>query len=212
MRPDSRIIAGIEASMMKSLGTCRPVMPLSELTMARAGRFAYSAAMSSLIAFFSASGSVSIFVSRSPKPLLRLTPSFFSVAACFSITSAKKTETTWPNTIGIGDLHHRRLDVQREQHALLLGVVDLLGEEGAQRLAAHHRRVDDLAGLERRLGLQHRESCRRRSTSSMRTLVALRPWSRFPSRSSRRSTCTPHAIWSPCSRRPSCADCRGRIA
>ena len=86
--------------MMKSLGTCRPVMPLSELTMARPGRFAYSAAMSSLIAFFSASGSVSIFVSRSPKPLLRLTPSFFSVAACFSITSAKKTETTWPNMMG----------------------------------------------------------------------------------------------------------------
>ena len=86
--------------MMKSLGTCRPVMPLSEFTMARAGRFAYSAAMSSLIAFFSASGSVSIFVKRSPKPLLRLTPSFFSVAACFSITSAKKTETAWPNTMG----------------------------------------------------------------------------------------------------------------
>ena len=68
--------------------------------MARPGRFAYSAAMSSLIVFFSASGSVSIFVSRSPKPLLRLTPRRFSVAACFSITSAKKTETTWPNTMG----------------------------------------------------------------------------------------------------------------
>ena len=86
--------------MMKSLGTCRPVIPLSELTMARPGRFAYSAAMSSLIAFFSASGSVSIFVSRSPKPLLRLTPRRFSVAACFSITSAKKTETAWPKMMG----------------------------------------------------------------------------------------------------------------
>ena len=40
----------------------------------------------------------------------------------------------------VGDLHHRRLDVQREQHALLLGVVDLLGEELAQRLGAHRRR------------------------------------------------------------------------
>ena len=100
MRPPSRIIAGIVASMMKSLGTCRPVIPLSELTMARAGRFAYSATMSSLIAFFSASGSVSIFDNRSPKPLLRLTPSFFNVAACFSITSLKKMETAWPKMMG----------------------------------------------------------------------------------------------------------------
>jgi hypothetical protein len=34
----------------------------------------------------------------------------------------------------IGDLHHRRLDVQREQHAVLLGVVDLLGEEARSAL------------------------------------------------------------------------------
>src|SRR5580692_8224412 len=100
MRPDSRIIAGMEASMITSLGTCRPVMPLSESTMARPGRFAYSAAMSALNASFSAAGSVSIFVKRSPKPLLRLTPRRLSVAACFSITSAKKTETAWPNTMG----------------------------------------------------------------------------------------------------------------
>ena len=58
---------------------------------------------------------------------------------------------------GIGDLHHGRLDVQREQHAFLLGGVDLLGKERAQRLAAHDRRIDDLAGLNRRLRLQHRD-------------------------------------------------------
>ena len=57
---------------------------------------------------------------------------------------------------GIGDLHHGRLDVQREQHAVLLRGFDLLGKEGAQRLAAHHRRVDDLARDQRRLRLQHR--------------------------------------------------------
>ena len=37
IRPESRIIGGMEASMMMSLGTCRLVMPRSESTMARAG-------------------------------------------------------------------------------------------------------------------------------------------------------------------------------
>ena len=46
MRPEVRIIAGIEASMMISLGTCRLVMPRSESTIANAGRSAYSASMS----------------------------------------------------------------------------------------------------------------------------------------------------------------------
>ena len=35
--PDERMAAGIEASMMTSLGTCRLVIPLSESTIARAG-------------------------------------------------------------------------------------------------------------------------------------------------------------------------------
>ena len=37
MWPDVRIIAGIDASTMTSLGTCRLVMPLSESTIAMAG-------------------------------------------------------------------------------------------------------------------------------------------------------------------------------
>ena len=56
----------------------------------------------------------------------------------------------------VGDLHHGGLQVQREQHALLLGVVDLLGIKGAQRLDVHGRGVDDLAGLQRQLVLEHR--------------------------------------------------------
>ena len=40
----------------------------------------------------------------------------------------------------VGDLHHRGLEVHREQDALLLGLRDLRGEEGLQRGAAHARR------------------------------------------------------------------------
>ena len=58
---------------------------------------------------------------------------------------------------GIGDLHHGRFHVQREQNTLLLRGIHLLGEEGAQRLTAHGRRVDDFAGNKRRFRLQHRD-------------------------------------------------------
>jgi hypothetical protein len=55
----------------------------------------------------------------------------------------------------VGDLHHGRLQVHREQHVLRLRVGDLRFDEAAQRLAAHHRCVDDFAGLHGRLFLQH---------------------------------------------------------
>ena len=43
-------MAGMEASTITSLGTCRLVMPLSELTMASAGGCSYCAWMSASIA------------------------------------------------------------------------------------------------------------------------------------------------------------------
>ena len=46
----------------------------------------------------------------------------------------------------VADLHHRGLEVHREQDALLLGVGDLRGEERLQRRLAHDGGVDDLAG------------------------------------------------------------------
>ena len=49
----------------------------------------------------------------------------------------------------VGDLHHRGLEVHREQDALRLGAGDLLGEELAQGGDAHRGGVDDLAGEHR---------------------------------------------------------------
>ena len=79
----------MEASTITSLGTWRLVMPLSLSTMAMAGPAAYTALMSSSMAARSASGSVAIFATRSPKPLLTSTPSFARVSACFSKTGRK---------------------------------------------------------------------------------------------------------------------------
>jgi len=59
--PDERIAAGIDASMITSLGTCRLVMPLLESTIASSGRTLYTACTSASIAARSASGSDLIF-------------------------------------------------------------------------------------------------------------------------------------------------------
>ena len=54
----------------------------------------------------------------------------------------------------MADLHHGRLDMQREHDAGLVGVFDLLFEELAQRLLAHEHAVDDVALVEGHLGLE----------------------------------------------------------
>ena len=47
--PEVRIIAGIDASMITSLGTCRLVMPRSESTIASAGPVAYACSIAAVI-------------------------------------------------------------------------------------------------------------------------------------------------------------------
>ncbi len=75
--PPPRIMAGIEASMMTSLGTCRLVMPRSESTIASAGPSARPCATAALIA--SPSGSVSTAASSAPRPSLAEMP---AAASC----------------------------------------------------------------------------------------------------------------------------------
>ena len=55
--PEARIAAGIDASLITSLGTCRLVMPLLESTIASGGRVAYTACRSASIAAFRSAGS-----------------------------------------------------------------------------------------------------------------------------------------------------------
>ena len=57
----------------------------------------------------------------------------------------------------VRDLHHRRLQVDREQHPLALCVGDLLGEERLELRAAHDGGVDHLAGQRRDLLFEHRD-------------------------------------------------------
>ena len=50
-----------------------------------------------------------------------------------------------PEQDRVRNLHHRRLQVQREQRALVLGRVDLFGQETAERLHRHEGGIDDRA-------------------------------------------------------------------
>ncbi len=49
----------------------------------------------------------------------------------------------------VGDFHHRRLEVQRQQHIVVPCRFDFPGEVPAQRITVHHGGIDDLAGLDR---------------------------------------------------------------
>ncbi len=98
MWPEVRIIAGIEASTITSLGTCRLVMPLSEFTMASAGPAANSSSKDFLIS--APLGSASRPAKMPPRPLLALRPAASRSLPYFAKVCGKKAFTTWPKMIG----------------------------------------------------------------------------------------------------------------
>ncbi len=91
-------MAGMEASTMTSLGTCRLVMPRSESTIASAGPSASSASKDSLI--FAPSASDSKPLRMPPRPSLGVRPAAASDAPCSAKVRGKNARTTWPKMIG----------------------------------------------------------------------------------------------------------------
>ena len=98
MWPDVRIIAGIEASTITSLGTCRLVMPRSESTIASAGPSASSASNEAVIA--SPPSTWSSPDRMPPRPSFGLRPAALSAAPCSANVFGKNAFTTWPKMIG----------------------------------------------------------------------------------------------------------------
>ena len=125
-----------------SLGTCRFVIPLSESTIASAGRFLYTAWMSASISALFASGNFFIFAYRSPRPLLAFTPKLLQHRPMLLENVLVEDRNRVPEHDRVGDLHHGGLEVQRQQHAALLRILDLLFVEFPQGADIHHRRVD----------------------------------------------------------------------
>jgi hypothetical protein len=98
MWPEVRIIAGIEASTITSLGTCRLVMPRRESTIANSGP---AAKPCSIVALMSAPWSRASRPARiAPSPLFGLNPAASSTAPYRWNTSGRNARTTWPKMIG----------------------------------------------------------------------------------------------------------------
>ncbi len=85
--PPLRIIAGMEASTITSLGEWKLVMPLAESTIASSGRCSWQACRSRRISSCVLWGKVAILLYRSTMPLLTFTPSSSNSLACFSKAS-----------------------------------------------------------------------------------------------------------------------------
>ena len=98
MWPDVRIIAGIEASMITSEGTCRLVMPLSESTIAMSGPSSSPCWTAALMA--SPSGSDETAESSAPRPSLAEMPAAARAPPYCSNSVGKNARTTWPKMIG----------------------------------------------------------------------------------------------------------------
>ena len=62
-----------------------------------------------------------------------------------------------PEDDRVRDAHHRGLQLHREEHALALGVLELLGQESLESGASHDRGIDDLARPQRSPRLEHRD-------------------------------------------------------
>ena len=93
-------MAGMDASMMTSEGTCRLVMPLSLLTMAKSGRDSSVSEMVASIAARSSGDMSGNLATKSPNPLLKSTPAASKALPWRSTTGLKKARTAAPNKIG----------------------------------------------------------------------------------------------------------------
>ena len=120
-------------------------MPLSELTMARGGRSPrISSRRVRMVSRFSGSSGIERPVEVTESVVGVETGGTQGIAMLVEqIPKVRLHAVTEDN--GVGYLHHGRLHVQGEEHALFAGVVELLGEKGAEGISAHHRGVDDFA-------------------------------------------------------------------
>ena len=154
MWPEVRIIAGIDASTITSLGTCRLVIPRFESTIASSGP---SASPCSIAALISAPDSMPSRPARMlPRPLFGLRPGGGDRIPVPVEHLGQEGAHHMPEDDRVGDLHHRRLQMDREQHAVGLGPGDLSVQELVQRGHMQGGGVDHLTGQHRHRLPQHR--------------------------------------------------------
>ena len=124
--PPARIIAGIDASTMTSLGEWKLVMPLAESTIASSGRCSWQACRSRMISSRCDCGSVGDLVVQVDHAVVDVDAQLVEQLAVLGEGVLVEDAHAVAEHDRVRDLHHRRLDVQREHHAGLVRVLDLL--------------------------------------------------------------------------------------
>ncbi len=98
--PEFLIMAGMEASIMMSLGTCKFVIPRSESTIAKSGPSVKHFCISASTAVFTSGASPFNPLNRLPKPLFASMPACANSAPNLSKTDLKNALTQWPKIMG----------------------------------------------------------------------------------------------------------------
>ena len=196
--------------MITSLGTWRLVIPRSESTIASGGPVLVGGVDRPLDRRPLSSGSFSIAFSSAAEPVVGVDADGCERVAVLG----EHVGEVGPDRVAEDDRvrhpHHRRLQVDREEDALLLGVVDLLGQEVIERRAAHHRGVEHLARLTRVLSLRTVDVAVRIDVLDPDRRRPRRPSPIARSSGSRRRSSSTRASVSPATTRPSSAGAGGR--
>ena len=130
-------MAGIEASMMTSDGTCRLVMPLRSSTIAMRGAVGEALRDGGLDGL-----ALGQRLDRGEQGAEAVVGRDARGGELLAVLLEERREERLHDVAEddrVGDLHHRGLEVHREQDVLGLGAGDLLGQEAAQRGDVHER-------------------------------------------------------------------------
>ena len=120
--PESRIIGGIDASMMMSLGTCRLVMPRSESTIAERGPVLQPRGDGTLDGRALGVGERGDAAEHVGETVVGVHADAVERVAVLREHVGEVRLHRVAEDDRVGDLHHRGLEVDREQHALRLAM------------------------------------------------------------------------------------------
>ena len=133
--PEARIMAGMDASTITSLGTWRFVMPLLEFTMATSGRLWYAAWMSASISVALIGGKPLNGFQKTGEAVVHVDADFGEGRAMLVENIFEENPHGMAKDDRVGHLHHRCLQVKREKHALNAWRFRSLSPEKVQRSA-----------------------------------------------------------------------------
>ncbi len=104
--------------------------------------------MSASISAFLSAGRLWIFATRSPKPVIEVHAEFLDDGGVLGDEVLEEDFYGMAEHDGVGDLHHRGLEMDGEEDISLSRFGDLFFEKGDEGLLVHDRAVNNFTGFE----------------------------------------------------------------